>query len=558
MQIIKWFLLLPLIFSTTISMGQSTNLFLDAKEYHVLDRMEILNPGFNGQLFSSLKPYSRAQVEYMGRWSDSTSNRHLRSRADFYNRSSLFMNAREGQPATDSFEMVRRPILKSFYNTKANFYEVNHPDFFLVVNPVLHVSAGKQVGYDKNLFLNARGVTIRGRIAKKLGFSSTIIENQERTPTFVQQQIRAMRAVPGVGFYKLFKKDTTAFDFFDGRGYIVYNANRYIDLQFGFDKHFIGNGFRSMLLSDWSNSYLFAKINTRIWKFHYQNIFMELNSPFVKRGDSLLKRKYAAMHFLSFQANRWLNIGVFEGVMFGRPDRFDFQYLNPVIFYRHIEGTIGSPDNALAGLDVKANVAKTVQLYGQLMLDEFILSKFRKNPNFWTNKYGLQLGAKYINVLGIKNLDLQVEVNRVRPFTYSHNDTINNYTHYNQPLAHPLGANFQELLGIIRYQPHPQWRIYGRMQWYEKGLDSNGVNMGGDIFQSYLTRTREDGYELAGGNRLEVAHATLQVSYEWKQNLFLEAMIQHRKQKIQVGNSGENTWFSVGLRWNAANRIFDF
>lgn len=558
MQIIKWFFILTLFFLSEHVVSQSTNLYLDAKDYHVLDRMEILSQGFNGQLFSSLKPYARSNAAHLAVWSDTSSGNRLHSKADHYNRSSLLMNMREGSPATDSFEFAHKPMLKHFYQTKANFYEVNHPDFFLVINPVLQVRMGKQTDYDKNLFLNARGVTVRGRIAKKLGFSSTIIENQERTPQFVQKQIHGMRAVPGVGFYKFYKRDSSAVDYFDGRGYLVYNANKYIDLQFGFDKHFIGNGFRSLLLSDWGNSYLFAKINTRIWKFHYQNLFMELNSPFVKRGDSLLKRKYAAMHFLSYQANRWLNIGLFEGVIFGRPDRFDFQYLNPVIFYRHIEGTIGSPDNALAGLDIKANVAKRFQLYGQLMLDEFIISKIRKNPGYWANKYGIQLGAKYINAFGVKNLDLQAEVNRVRPFTYSHNDTINNYTHYNQPLAHPLGANFEEWLGMVRYQPHPQWRVYGRMQVYRKGLDSLGVNTGGDIFKSYLTRNREDGFTLAGGNRLTVAHATLQVSYEWKQNLFLEAMIQHRTYKEQLGKSGENTWFSAGLRWNAAQRIFDF
>ena len=110
---------------------------------------------------------------------------------------------------------------------------------------------------------------------------------------------------------------------------------------------------------------------------------------------------------------------------------------------------MGSPDNALAGIDFKANIKHRAQLYGQLLLDEFILSEIKNKPTSWVNKWGLQLGIKYLDAFGIKNLDIQVEANRVRPFTYSHNDTISNYTHYNQPLAHPLGANFQEVLGIL-------------------------------------------------------------------------------------------------------------
>jgi hypothetical protein len=83
---------------------------------------------------------------------------------------------------------------------------------------------------------------------------------------------------------------------------------------------------------------------------------------------------------------------------------------------------------------------------------------------------GLQLGAKYINALGIKNLDLQLEYNRVRPFTYSHRDSVANYTHYNQPMAHPLGANFSETIGyciINRRQngPYLQKQCIGNKDW---------------------------------------------------------------------------------------------
>lgn len=118
-------------------------------------------------------------------------------------------------------------------------------------------------------------------IAQKVGFSSFISENQERGPQFFQQQVQRFDAVPGVGFYKRFKK--TGVDYFDARGYVTFNAAKFIDFQIGYDKNFIGNGYRSLFLSDWGNSYLFAKINTKIWKLNYQNIFMELMPQFHKK-----------------------------------------------------------------------------------------------------------------------------------------------------------------------------------------------------------------------------------------------------------------------------------
>ena len=183
---------------------------------------------------------------------------------------------------------------------------------------------------------------------------------------------------------------------------------------------------------------------------------MEVQNAEPRAGDRLIGKKYAVIHHLDVNIAKWLNVGLFESIVFGRKDHFDFSYLNPVIFYRSIEQQNGSDDNALAGMDLKANVAKRFQFYGQLLLDEFKLSEIKNNRGWWANKFGMQMGVKYIDALGIKNLDLQLEHNRVRPFTYSHRDSVANYTHYNQPLAHPLMENFKEVIAILRYQPAPK------------------------------------------------------------------------------------------------------
>ena len=256
---------------------------------------------------------------------------------------------------------------------------------------------------------------------------------------------------------------------------------------------------------------------------------------------------------------KWLNIGVFEGVIFGRPNRFDFQYLNPLIFYRHIEGTVGSPDNAVAGLDFKANVAHTLQFYGQFLMDEFILSELKNKPKSWVNKFGIQAGVKYVDAFGVDNLDLQLETNRVRPFTYSHNDTIANYTHYNQPLAHPLGANFQEVIGIMRYQPTRKLYIYGRAMFYYKGIDTAGINFGGNIFNSYLTRTMDDGFSVGSGAKAKCVNALLEISYELKENLFIDMSLQQRAFSIEGIMPRQNsTLISGGVRLNFARREYDY
>jgi hypothetical protein len=569
-QLLQWSLLL-LAFFPILLIAQTTYLHQGDKQTMLLERLEIKAGRDSILNFSKIKPFSRKML--MNGIRSYLASSPSFSKVDEYNIKSVLLNnlewvsPQEREPDMHNngsypFESrSKKSILKNFYRTPANLYEVHVTDFDLFVNPVVQYVISKENDNDQNLFLNTRGLTIRGRIANKIGFSAYLTDNQERDPAYVQQWIQGRLAVPGAGFYKDFK-DPGGYDYFDARGHFTFNVTKYIDVAFGYDKNFIGNGYRSLFLSDFSSSGLFLRLNTRIWKINYQNLFMELQNADNRIGDKPVNKKYGAFHHLDVNITRWLNVGLFEGVMFGRPNRFDFSYLNPIIFYRSVEQQNGSYDNSVAGLDFKANVAKRFQFYGQFLLDEFKLSEIKAGNGWWGNKFGLQAGAKYIDAFGIKNLDLQLEHNRVRPFTYSHFDSVSNYTHYNQPLAHPLMANFQELIGIARYQPAPKWLIEAKAIYYQQGRDSSAESFGSNIFliNQPPFRQKEFGYDIGSGWKTNVMYASLLVSYELRQNLFLELFGVYRKQETKTPPiaSVNTTVVSFGVRWNMHRREYDF
>jgi hypothetical protein len=541
--------------------AQTTYLQQDAKENVLLERLEIKAKTDSALNFSKDKPYSRKAVipviekYYKGNTDSSQTNNVVLSAVDRYNAESALMNSDEW---TSLRFNSKHPLGKNFYQNPAHLYEVNNPDLYLAIDPVLQLQLGKEKSVDDMLFLNTRGIMIRGRLANKIGFFTYLTDNQERDPLYVRQWENQFKSVPGEGYYKEFK--TTGYDYFDARGYFTFNVTKYIDVSFGYDKNFIGNGYRSLFLSDFSNNMLFLKLNTRIWKFNYQNLFMELNATEPRGPDRLLAKKYATMHHLDLGVTKWLNLGLFEGIIFGRKDHFEFGYINPIIFYRSIEQQNGSADNAVVGFDAKANVAHKFQFYGQLLIDEFVLSELKADRGWWGNKYGIQVGAKYIDAFHISNLDLQVELNRVRPFTYSHEDSVSNYTHYNQPLAHPLGANFQELIGLLRYQPAPKWLIQGKLIYYYQGKDSvNGSSFGSNIFLPYGPpyRTKDYGFNIGSGVKDKTTLASMLLSYELKQNFFIEGTATYRNVDM-YGNSGNTFIFMAGIRWNMNRRTFDF
>jgi len=53
-------------------------------------------------------------------------------------------------------------------------------------------------------------------------------------------------------------------------------------------------------------------------------------------------------------------------------------------------------------LILKQIVAHTAQVYGQLLLDEFVLAQIKKKTGYWANKYAVQLGAKYVDAFNIQ------------------------------------------------------------------------------------------------------------------------------------------------------------
>jgi hypothetical protein len=168
-----------------------------------------------------------------------------------------------------------------------------------------------------------------------------------------------------------------------------------------------------------------------------------------------------------------------------------------------------------------------------------------------------------VDAFGIKNLDLQVESNRVRPFTYSHGDSVANYTHYNQALAHPLGANFQEFIGIATYQPAPKFLLQAKLFYWKQGIDSTSTeSFGSNIFlpNTPPLRAREFGYHIGDGLGVKAVIASFLLTYELRQNLFIDLSAFFRKYDVPTRSSlsTKTTVLSVGVRLNITRREFEF
>ena len=548
-----------LIIWTKTSWAQSDFVMLGTRQYDVLNRLEIKLRRDSILNFSAVKPYDRKAVTERLQYIQQLANEGKieLSKVDKYNLDIVLKDNFEWRNGFADSSLKFSSLFKKSIWSHPPYIGLKQKDFSAYVYPLINVSLGKDNNVTHDLFNNQRGVGIRGTFTKGLGYYTYLTTHQERDPLYVQQFEQKYSAVPGAGYYKNFSTD--GYDYFDARGGIMVNAAKGIDLQFAYDKVFIGNGYRSLILSDFSNSMLFLKANFRFWKLNYYNLFSELTSTFQRGPDFLRPKKYMAFHMLEYNTKSF-SIGIFEDVVFGRSGGFELGYLNPLIFYRAMEQQEGSPDKVTLGANIKTNAFKNTQFYAQFIINEFVMNEvLHYSRGYYSNKQALQLGMKRIDLFGVKNLDLQVEANFIRPFVYEHYDTVGSFTHYNQPLAHPMGANLREFIGILKYQPANKFSLEAKVIYTEQGLDSAGANFGANPFRFYTDRLRDYGYKIGSGILAKNLFLSGTITYELSPNVFLDLNAIIRKYKrADVTSSFDSNIFNASLRINLGRREFDF
>lgn len=458
-----------------------------------------------------------------------------------------------------------------------NMVTIQGENYWFTLNPIVDLRMGDDKESKKSTYINTRGLQIQGSLLKELAFTSTIYESQGRFADYYNQYAVSIKpsggnpaVIPGIGIAKEFKTD--AFDFPSADANLTFTPNQFINLQMGYGRNFIGDGYRSLLHSDGASPYPYFRINTTFWKIKYSNNYMWLKDLRPENTvDGTYATKYMANHYLSWNVSNKLNIGFFESVVWTNSnDRgFDMSFANPIIFFRTVEFNSSSKaGNALLGLTSKFKWNNQLNFYGQFLIDEFALEDVKKRNDSWRNKFGYQIGAKYYDAFGVDNLLLQAEYNIVRPYVYSHSNPLTNYAHNNQSMGHQWGGNFKEAIFVARYFKG-RYFVDAKATIGKRGLDFNtatdNFNYGGNIFLSYNDNRPYDKGVVAGqGNTTDIFIGDIQAGYliNPSTNLKLFANVTYRSFNPHANTpttfDQNTTWFSIGLRSDMFNWYFDY
>ena len=429
-------------------------------------------------------------------------------------------------------------------------------DYTIYLDVIPDIQEGHEFNEKVSTWINTRGVQLGGTVGKNFFFYSSLYENQARFANYVNNYIRVSHMVPG----QAYDRNLPTSDWAYVTALLGYKINKNLNIQMGEDKTFIGDGYRSVLLSDFAAPYPLLRLNANLCKnVQYTAMWAYLENQFAKQFDVYGndRREWAAFHYIDWNITQKASLGFFnaliaeeandEGVGHG----FDFNYINPIYFTSSIQpsGTAAS-DHTLLGLNGKYDILHKTTVYGQLLIDQTSQVSFGKR-NAW------QLGLRGSDLFTFQRLNYLFEFNKATPYTYSNQNPIVNYTQFSEPLAHPFGANFKEFVTLLNYSIKRfdfQWEL----DYASYGLNMNNLNYGSDIRESNnvnVPNTYANGQGLA--TTLHYTEGVIAYLLNPKYNLRIEASALLREEK-NAQTTTKTTQISFGLRGSFRNLYHDF
>jgi len=511
---------------------------------------------------NQIQPYSYSQYQKLNKTIYNLETRSHTSLRPYFIDDSLTYRLHDSLLNYGVDTSNKKFVFRKLFNE--HLIEVKKADYTAYLDLLPDFTFGRDFQNQKNLWLNTRGYQIGGTVGDKFSFYTSGYENQAVFPDYLDQYINVNNVITGQAYDRSFGKSTKDWSYVSAN--ISYTPIKYLNIQLGQDKTFIGDGYRSLLLSDYASNFPFLKLTANLGNVQYMSMWSYMNDLRANRFsyDTGYRKKWGIFHYLDWNVNNRLSLGFFDAIILADRDNlgnkrgFDFSYVSPIVFLRPVEASNGSPDNALIGFTAKYELLKWLTLYWQLSIDEFEAANILANEGSSRNKFGYQFGARGFNLFKIENLNFLAEFNSVKPYTYTGRIPIINYAAFNEPLAHPLGANFNELLGILSYS----WKRFDfeqELMYAHYGLDGGLVNYGKDIYRSYLYPAQLKGNFIGQGVTTNLYFSNTRVAFllNPKYNLRLEAEFTARRESnaLSVRN---NAIVSFGLRSSFRNLYKDF
>jgi len=450
-------------------------------------------------------------------------------------------------------------VVRKIFNE--HLFDVKTKEFTFYADYLPDLQLGRDFTGKTTTDMNTRGYQFGGTIGTKFFFYTSGFENQGKFPPYLNDYINKINFVPGQAYDRSFGKSSKDWSYVTS--IISYTPIKQLNITLGYDKTFIGDGYRSLLLSDFAANYPLLRLTANLGKVQYMIMWAYLDDAQATKFDSFgnNRRKWGAFHYLDWNISNRFSLGFFNALIAeeaddnGRYHGFDLNYINPV-FYSSSLGPSSQPDNVLAGFTGKYKILDKTAIYAQLLIDRFNAGDFFSGGNT-NNTNGLQVGIRGADLFSVNKLNYLLEFNTVKPYTYSSSQPITSYTNFSEPLGDPLGANFREFIGILNYSVG-RFDFMGQLNYAKYGLDPASLNFGKDVNKPFIPTPGTTGSVGQGiATNLYYAEGTASLLINPKYNLRFELGGLLRDETNSLG-SKKTALITFGLRSTFRSLYHDF
>ncbi len=432
-------------------------------------------------------------------------------------------------------------------------------NFKIIVDPVVDFrvnrTVGSTLGGNSNGYLNTRGIIISGNLDSKLYFNTSFTENQGVLPPQIAKYYERFGVIPGYGRVKQLS-GSNEYDFANAFGSVSLKASENLNFSLGYDKIFIGDGYRSMILSDYSAPMMYFKISAKLGKFEYNNIFTKalnpnfnnvLNQAVPTSANSRYPSKFISFNTLTYSPNEAWQISLVEALVMSEdlPDwKIPLYSVSPFLRTAYIDYNARLTNN-LVGTNISWQNPKIGVFYTQILID--------KIASIYEPYGSIQAGYKNFDFLNVENLFLQFEYNRASTSSYEHYNNELHYGHFNQALAHPAGNKFNEIIFISAYS-------YKRIQLVVKlnllAYFTHSTFSYQDIFNSY-PGWDDTPFFTMGEPTPKILNGDAQLIYNLNKSNKLQ-IFASLSNRIDFVKNTNTKFIQIGLRTAIRSNYYDF
>lgn len=429
-----------LFFCLLCSAGYSQTTYHHISNFGVYEFIDELASLKVVELYSTVKPYSRAQIAEALKQADakrSELNRRQQGELDFY--LADFGKELGSFPKRKRFDLLYR----------------KDSLFSITLNPLLGVdliSNDSALAYHRWV-----GAEVHGHVAG-WGYYASLRDYAENyrlaMPTYLTRQQG--------GNYKYSGKGG---EFSEMRGGVTYSW-RWGNVGVVKDNIQWGSGYNgSNILGGRTPSFAMIKLNitpARWVELNYLHgwLVSEVidSSRTYTSGDEVRKvyhPKYIAANLIAFKPFRGLSLSVGNSIIYSDIN-VQPAYLIPFLFYKSVDHHLNGMSNSVGQnsqmfFDISSRNIRHLHLYATLFLDE-ISMKNMFNPDRHSNFYSLKTGVR-ISDFPFSNLIVTGEYTRTNPLTYRHIINTTTYESNNFNLGHYLQDNADEIYVSLVFRP---------------------------------------------------------------------------------------------------------